>query len=94
MLRTPRAIDDLVELWSYIAKDSEPAADRILAEIEAAFHLLAKHRELGERCRTRSSRTARRFIVRSWVVYYRAHSTGGIEIIRVLHAARSHDELI
>ncbi len=94
VLRTPRAIEDLVEIWSYIAQNNESAADRILDEIEAAFYLLAKHRDLGERCRTRNSRTARRFIVRSWVVYYRAVSSGGVEIIRVLHAARTHEGLI
>ncbi|MGA2133074.1 MAG: type II toxin-antitoxin system RelE/ParE family toxin [Bryobacteraceae bacterium] len=44
---TPRAIEDIDRIWSFIAADSPQAADRVEAAIVAACHLLAAHPLIG-----------------------------------------------
>lgn len=38
---TPQALDDLFEIWSYIAQDNPAAADRVEQAIYGACELLA-----------------------------------------------------
>ena len=40
IIRTSAAKADLAEIWSYIAADNPTAADKLLTEIDAAFHLI------------------------------------------------------
>ena len=39
---SPQALDDLFEIWQYIAQDSEEAADRVQAEFYETFSSLAR----------------------------------------------------
>ena len=39
---TPRAEQDVSDIWDYIADDSIEAADRVLAVMEKTMHRLAK----------------------------------------------------
>ena len=39
---TPQAVDDLFEIWSYIARDSTRAANRVEAAVYSACAFLAK----------------------------------------------------
>ncbi|TFF17200.1 type II toxin-antitoxin system RelE/ParE family toxin, partial [Jiella endophytica] len=41
--RRPRAREDLLEVWGYIADDNETAADRMLDRIEQKLFMLADH---------------------------------------------------
>jgi plasmid stabilization system protein ParE len=41
ILRTPQADSDLAGVWSHIAADNPGAADRLIQQINADFHLLA-----------------------------------------------------
>ena len=41
LLRTPEAVDSLLEIWDYIAQDNPPAADRVLRKIDETCQLLA-----------------------------------------------------
>lgn len=61
-LLTPRAIDDLDEIWNYIAQDSPAAADRVESSIFEAFSSLARHPMLGSK-RTEISSLPVRFWV-------------------------------
>jgi antitoxin ParD1/3/4 len=88
-LLTPQAEDDLFDIWSYIAQDSLSAADRVEAEIYAAFTFLAATPHVGH---VRSDLTDRN--VRFWtlphfsyyvIVYDPAFQP--LRIIRVLHGA-------
>ena len=47
ILRRPRAADDLVELWDYVAEDNVRRADAFLDDVDAKFHLLAEQPMLG-----------------------------------------------
>lgn len=47
VLKRPLARADLVGIWSFIAEDSEAAADRFLNILEQKFGLLATHPQMG-----------------------------------------------
>ena len=47
VFKRPLAAYDLAEIWSFIADDSEAAADRFLAEIESKLYLLATQPYMG-----------------------------------------------
>ena len=44
---SPEALDDLDQIWLYIAEDDIPAADRIEREIREAIKLLADRPRLS-----------------------------------------------
>ena len=52
VLRTSEVVDDLTEVWCFIAQDNIAAADRVVARIESTFRLLASHPAIGERRNT------------------------------------------
>ena len=39
LLRTPEAVDSLLEIWDHIAEDNTSAADRLLRKIDACFRV-------------------------------------------------------
>lgn len=86
VLRTPRARQDLVDIWSYVASDSAAAADRLLDEINEKCELIAEFPGMGRR-RDELGASLRSFPVGSHVIFYRVREDG-IEVIRVLHGAR------
>ena len=89
--RSPRARDDLLDIWLYIAERDPSAADRVLSEIEKVCGLLATHPLIG-RERPEILPGIRSLAVMSWIVFYQA-SDDSVEIARVLHGARDIDEL-
>jgi toxin ParE1/3/4 len=91
LLRTPQANRDLLDIWTYVAKDSEAAADRLLQSIDKRCWLLAEHPQLGERVE-RYRPGLRRLTVGNYLVFYQLIE-GGIEVFRVLHGARDIDQL-
>jgi plasmid stabilization system protein ParE len=46
---TPQAVEDLDEIWWFIANDSRDAADRVEREILATCHWLAQHPGMGHK---------------------------------------------
>ena len=44
---TPRAEQDIVDIWEYIAGDNLDAADRVLDALDKALHRLAKNPGIG-----------------------------------------------
>jgi len=47
ILKRPRAADDLIELWDYIAEDNVTRADAFIDDVDAKFHLLVEQPMLG-----------------------------------------------
>jgi|WetSurMetagenome_2_1015567.scaffolds.fasta_scaffold896939_2 toxin ParE1/3/4 len=92
VFRTKAALSDLNQLAAFIQRDSPDAAIRFLAAAERTFQRLAGMPELGER-----QEFGRRELagLRMWhvegfdnyVIFYRP-AEGGIDVLRVLHAAR------
>lgn len=61
---TPQATDDLLDIWSFIARDSPEAADRVEAAVFQACDLLADSPLMG-RMRTDVTQLPLRF----WVMH-------------------------
>ena len=84
--RSPRAAEDLIELWTHIAVEDPAAADRMLDLIEAKLARLAVNPRLGP-ARADIAEGFRLFPVRRYVILYRA-IPDGIEVVRVVHGMR------
>lgn len=58
IVKRPRALSDLAEIWDYIADDSEVRADTFIGAIDAKFHTLGEpsgHRACAPTATARSS---------------------------------------
>ena len=47
ILKRPSALSDLVEIWEYIAEDSEARADAFVETIDRKFRALAENPGMG-----------------------------------------------
>ena len=86
IVRAPRAAEDLIELWTYIAVDDPAAADRMLDLVEEKLGMLAANPALGP-ARPDIAREVRLFPVRRYVILYRV-LLDGIEVVCVVHGMR------
>ncbi|MBI1740292.1 MAG: type II toxin-antitoxin system RelE/ParE family toxin [Candidatus Koribacter versatilis] len=84
--KRPRALEDLAEIWAYIADDNAVRADAFAAFIDSKFHTLARQPSMG-RARPELGVDLRSFVVGRYVIFY-LPLTDGIEIVRVIHGAR------
>jgi toxin ParE1/3/4 len=87
---TPAAESDLTNIWLYIARDNQGAADRVYQAAEKTFEALAATPRMGTfyQCKRAQLEGIRFFPVskfQNYVIYYREQPQG-IEIVRVLHA--------
>jgi toxin ParE1/3/4 len=80
--RTPQARLDLIEIWSYIADDSETSADRLLLRIDEIARMLSEQPFSG-RARPELHPEIRSFPIGNYVLFYRIHAP------RSRHRARS-----
>ena len=90
---TPRAEQDVSDIWDYIAADSIEAADRVLAVLEKTLHRLAKNPGIGHMREDLADRRHRFFLVYSYLIVYR-FETQPLQVIRVLHAARDVQSIL
>ena len=88
---SPRASEDLLEIWSYIADDSEANADGFIDKIYETMELLARQPGFGRR-RDELALGIQSFLVGRYIIFYRVVA-GAIEIVRVLHGARDIENI-
>jgi toxin ParE1/3/4 len=86
IIKLARARADLVEIWDYIADDSETQADAFIDNIDRRLRLLAEKPNLG-RVRDELAENMRSFLVGRYVIFYIVIQNG-IQIVRILHGAR------
>ena len=86
VLYTRRAADDLINIWTYVARDDPAAADHLLDRLDETCALLAGNPNMGP-ARDDIRPGLRYFVVASCVVLYRIVSEG-VEVVRVVHGAR------
>jgi antitoxin ParD1/3/4 len=86
-LLTPQAEDDLFSVWSYIAQDNIEAADRVEAQIYAAFDFLVSAPQAGHVRHDLTARPVRFWTVPRFPYYVIVHdpASSPLRIIRILH---------
>jgi toxin ParE1/3/4 len=90
---SPRAAADLSTIADRIMLDNPSAADRWVDAISVVFELLARHPYIGERFHTERHRALRRYVMRNYVIYY-VPAEDGVDIARVIHGARQHEQML
>jgi len=90
IVRTSRAELDLTDVWTYIARDNLNAADRVIGRIDERLQLLIDDPTMGERLEHHRL-GLRASAVGNYVIYY-CPTDDGIEVYRVLHAARQRED--
>ncbi len=90
--RTPRSAKDAVDIWLYIARDNEAAADRLIDSFQQRLQSLAEMPLSGEAVFFIAP-DVRFSSVGSYVIYYRPIDDG-IQCLRILHGARQPEELL
>jgi toxin ParE1/3/4 len=83
---TPRAEEDYLEIWAYIAQDNIAAADRFIDTLQAHHETLAKFPGIG-RLHPELGKDIQLFRVEKYVLIYR-ELPDRVELLRVLHGAR------
>ncbi|MBZ9885557.1 type II toxin-antitoxin system RelE/ParE family toxin [Mesorhizobium sp. CA10] len=83
---TPRAEQDLKNIWRHIATDNEQAADRLLGRIFDKLELACNHPNMGV-ARPELSTTARILVEGRYVVIYEPMDYG-ILAVAVVHGMR------
>jgi antitoxin ParD1/3/4/toxin ParE1/3/4 len=84
----PGAVQDITEIWEYIAEDSPLAARRIREEILGAIRLLVLFPYQGHVRAELTSRPLRFQIVREFLIAY-APDENPMVVIAVLHGKRN-----
>jgi len=90
---TPRAKQDVNDIWDYIANDNIEAADRVLDALDNAMIRLATNPGIGHWRDELTDKRHRFLLVYSYLIVYR-HKTKPLQIIRVLHAARDVQSML
>jgi antitoxin ParD1/3/4 len=83
----PEALQDLQDIWDFIAVDNPEAASALQEEFFEAIAGLAIMPGKGHKRDDLTDRPVHFFRVRSYLIVYRADSDP-IQIVAVLHAAR------
>jgi plasmid stabilization system protein ParE len=93
---TPQAVEDLFEIWSYIAGDDLDAANRVEDAIHAACAFLAETPRSGSVREDLTALPLRFWLVKPyrnyWVVY--DPETMPLRVIRIIHAARNIPQIL
>jgi toxin ParE1/3/4 len=84
--------DDLEDVWEYVAQDNPGAARKVIKEITGKFKLLRDHPQIGREENTLLD-TLRSFPISSYIVLYKPFENG-VEILRILHAARDIERIL
>lgn len=88
------AIDDLDEIWSYIAhRTGVDVAERFIELLTTQFPRLAANPGMG-RQRPDLGEGMRSFSVRNYRIYYRQDARGQVRILHVRHTARDESKLL
>jgi plasmid stabilization system protein ParE len=92
---SPLAVEDLLSIQEFIARENPPAADRLIDDFFAAFDHLAQWPGSGHTRVDLTQRNVRFWPIGSYLVVYReTQNPSGIQIAAVVHAARNLPSLL
>jgi len=83
---TPRAEQDLREIWNHVASDNQPAADRLLMRIIEKLDRASNSPQIGSP-RPELSPTARILVEGRYVLIYEPQ-TDGVLAVAIVHGMR------
>lgn len=83
---TPRAREDVLEIWEYVARDGVRTADALVERFEKVFRALSASPDIGI-ARPDLFAGLRSFPEGRFLIFYR-HDQRTIDIVRVVAAAR------
>ena len=86
-----KAEQDLEDIWVYIARQNQIAADKQIAQIINRLPMLAQFPDMGK-TRDNLLQGLRSFSIKPYIIYY-SKITDGVEIFRVLHQSRDVESL-
>lgn len=89
---TARARRDLLQIWAYIADDSETAADRFIDFLTQQFQLLGDSPHIGRR-RDDLRLGYRSFPVGDYLILYQI-ADPGVRIMHIIHGRRDLQALL
>ncbi len=87
----PLAEADLLDIWDFIAEDSEAKADRFLDVLNQKLQAIAQMPGMGRR-REELAPGLRSFPVRNYNLFYQI-TEDGIDVVRVIHGSRDIEAL-
>jgi antitoxin ParD1/3/4/toxin ParE1/3/4 len=85
-LLSAEAIEDLDEIWLYIARDSIDAADRVELALREAMRLLGERPGIGHVREDLTERAVKFWPVFAYLIVYDPGKRP-VEIVRILHGA-------
>ncbi len=88
---SPRAVNDIFEIWSYIAHNSFQAADRWMYDLTVQYNLISRQPFIGRQQDT-IEEDLRSMPFGRYLIFYKVREEK-IYIIRVLHSARNISSL-
>lgn len=83
---TPRALEQFDDIWQFIARDNEPAADKFYWRVREHIALAAENPGIGA-IRIPTHRNVRSLVVGSYLVFYEPEA-GGILVLAIVHGMR------
>src|SRR5688500_7857760 len=84
---TELAEQDVENIWRYIAQDSRPAADKVVAKLQSAMSALATMPLMGHRRSELQDPSLRVWSVYSYLIVYDPRPEP-LLVLRVIHGAR------
>ena len=90
---SPEALQDLQNIWDFIAEHSSSAADKLEDDFFAAFEKLARSPGLGHTRADLADLNLRFWPTRNYLIAYR-RKRYTLQIVAVLHGARDIPEVI
>jgi len=88
IVRRPRARQDLIEIWRYIADDSgEARADKYLRRLNDVITYVAQQPLMGRARPEIQEEGIRSFVAESHIIFYIALADG-MELVRVIHGSQ------
>jgi plasmid stabilization system protein ParE len=90
---SPDALQDLQDIWDYVAFDSEDAADRLENEFFSTFEKLAVRPRIGHVRPDVSKRDVLFWPTGSYLIVYRERPNA-LQVVAVLHGSRDVPEVM
>ena len=86
---SPGAREEIREIWDYIARDNEDAADRWILKLVEQFDLIARNPGIGHTREDLNDLEVLFWPVEKYIVIYRTIPDGNIEIAAVTQGSRN-----